>query len=522
MEYPMFFNPMMFPPPFSHPSNTVNNFPKKLSVFDRPIRSNPAGWRPLPTDAFLSKLSPPPASAVNVVFSLSVFTALLEQLYSDTKYDILGYLGGRFFKIPNQNPNEQSTALATTTTTSEQEKPVETVICFVTHFAASERIVTDLINDEVKEVDDAFRLALEKFHGFGVDCVGWYKSNNSINPPLPTHRTLSKSALLQRLYPNAISVLLTVSSSNHPNRLFPNIQPNFSSSPSDIIGPYHTITVYQAFIEERADRKSRPEIYPAVHGGDVTALSRDLLFHNKLRGQKLDWRVLEEGYMNPEIYLETISTLGATLNESHEALNIALVDTATPTPLPAQRMFLESEYDAFLMRFWKTRIMDCSRSIDQDYRVLMSRKLWLKVRMQKKVEELRKAWVDAKIENGENIDDFEDGEFEKVLEKLMKEKMPPDTNFETPEPFVDILTPLFTRGSVNRSSTIKPFMFPRPIPENIQILSRQRQPFEEDNRDDDEQNGKHHEDGNKKKRAAELVVRVESESDVEVASDGDV
>ncbi|KAJ1554938.1 hypothetical protein HK096_011470, partial [Nowakowskiella sp. JEL0078] len=234
--------------------------------YERPVRHNPAGWRSLAdsldgfADGCIGKLADvgyhSNTANIKVVFEQSVFVALLDQIYSDMRYEVLGYLGGRFIEIPSDSPS-------TTIFEKTLEKPLNNLVCLVSHFASSERIIGELINDDLKEVDNAFRLAKDKFHGFGVSFVGWYKSNNALKPLLPTRRDLCKTALMQRLHPNSVGVIFSVASSNHPNRLFPSLPTPITP---EIAGPFHSLVVYQAYIEERADRKSRAEVYPTVSG----------------------------------------------------------------------------------------------------------------------------------------------------------------------------------------------------------------------------------------------------------------
>lgn len=70
---------------------------------------------------------------------------------------------------------------------------------------------------------------------------------------------------------------------------------------------------------------------------------------------KLDIKIREQCFASPALLKETQSVLIATLQESSSAYKCFAMDCEKRV---GQKLFLDAEYDAFLMRFWRNSVLN--------------------------------------------------------------------------------------------------------------------------------------------------------------------
>ncbi|RIA93284.1 hypothetical protein C1645_20534 [Glomus cerebriforme] len=134
-------------------------------------RSNPRQTK----NATISKVDDPVGN-FRLSIDESVISALFDCAYADVKHEVLGYLGG----------------------TCDVDRSDNTIVCRVGQFVASERIVTSLLTDEVREIPNSRDNAIKIFAENNLELVGWYRSNFQSNSnSIPTQSDIIKHTAIQ-------------------------------------------------------------------------------------------------------------------------------------------------------------------------------------------------------------------------------------------------------------------------------------------------------------------------------------
>ncbi|TPX56128.1 hypothetical protein SpCBS45565_g08451 [Spizellomyces sp. 'palustris'] len=368
---------------------TLNRLPLPLDPV--PPISRPADWPPewVPLSGIseasrrvpVSLLEQPVAgqdAQLVVVLDKSVYTALLNQAYSDTRYDVTGFLGGSWIPMKVQRPRGKG----------HQWK----VVCHVSSFFAAERQVLELLQGRVVEDPVSIKQAVAKFHESDLECVGWYRSNDPSRPLQPTCQDITKQAFLQTLIPEGIGLLVSVASSNNPNRLLPNIIRAAVGEP--LKAPIHAIAAYRAGLQTSEGILKTDEIYPPYPEDNPVPFYRDLVYHSDLTGMRIPVGIREQGYMNGNVLREIHRSLQMALNESRQ---VYLGQASACGVDSARRMFLDSDYDGFLMDFWRHSVIGASNALDQESHVVIARTLWLQQKIATRMKQL-KVWYDEAVQ----------------------------------------------------------------------------------------------------------------------------
>ncbi|KAJ3284405.1 hypothetical protein HK104_009968 [Borealophlyctis nickersoniae] len=318
---------------------------------------------------------------VYMVLDQSVLTALLDQTYSDTRFEVVGYLGGRWIEFSGDNANAGSADGEDEGAASSAASVV--TVCHVSHFVASTRSVEELMKDNVEETEDSLATALALFKEWGYAV----RSNDPMRALQPTRKDLSKQVFLQRaLGPASVGLLLSVASANNPNRFFPTNPRAPPSAP--LHGPSHAVVAFRAVLEEGEKAVELDSTFASTPNWAPDAF----FYHTNLKAVRILVGVHDQPYMAPVLMRETIRTLKSSLEESRA---IYLAQAADCTDRPARRMFLDADHDAFLMGFWKNSVVTATNAVDQDFRTLSGKRFWLYEEINKRIAELKGWWDES-------------------------------------------------------------------------------------------------------------------------------
>ncbi|KAJ3031671.1 hypothetical protein HDV00_008217, partial [Rhizophlyctis rosea] len=295
---------------------------------------------------------------IRAIIDQSIITALLEQTYSDTRYGILGYLGGAFHTVDAASSSSSATP---------SQSSAKLIICHVSHIIPSERSLEQLLIGNVEEKDGAFKEALKEFEKLGVQCVGWYRSDDGMKGFQPTRKDLSKQTFLQRtIHPSCIGILTTLASSNNPNRRYPDAPRAPPLVP--LQAPSHALLTFRATYDDadiphETSISSTSTTVDPLYAPTPEWHPTSLYYHNSLKPLRVLSAQHSQPYTSPHSIRQTLKTLKQTLDESVALYRLAAAECSGN---PIRRMFLDSEFDAFLMGFWKMSVLGVEKGLRGD------------------------------------------------------------------------------------------------------------------------------------------------------------
>lgn len=396
-------------------TSQLNTLAPKLPSIPKPVR--PANWghewvhlSDLPkefsqgivattTSSYLAANHNDPIAQLIVILDQSVYQALIDQAYSSSSSDTTGYLGGSWTPIqlpPMRGFSEGSWKL----------------VCHVTHFFAGKRNLEDLLSGNVVEDDQSIESAVARFKELDVECIGWYRTSDPLNPLQPTRADASKQALLQSIIPDGVGVLVSVGSSNNPNRFFPNIP--LVSPAEPLQAPSHSLMAFRSFITKPDNVIQIEKAYAPLPSGDPRPYIKDLVYNKDLRAFTVPMGVRTEKYCNPIVLDETFRSIELGLEEARQIFLLQSINKGK-----AEKYFLNCDFDQYLTSFWKRSIGGAQTSLSQELRKLEAQKRWVMKDIQKLTRDLKDVWdsVIAETPEAGKVADFED-----VVQDLMEKK----------------------------------------------------------------------------------------------------
>ncbi|CAG8584681.1 4854_t:CDS:10 [Ambispora gerdemannii] len=224
--------------------------------------------------------------------------------------------------------------LGGTCTMDTSEKDI--ITCHVTNFYSSRRSLPSLLTDNIRETDTARTHALELFASLGCNLIGWYRSHFSSNIKYtPTDADIAKQQELQTQSPAAAAQVNTKSQTNA--------------------------------------KTTKGKIK------EVTNTNYNKLMYN----------IQKRLYICPKVLQQLASAVMVILQETKEAYAEQALDCENRK---GQRIFVDSEYESFLMKFLKKSILQFDKSIDQDFRTLAIAKHHTKILIANRINEILAAW----------------------------------------------------------------------------------------------------------------------------------
>ncbi|KAI8911915.1 hypothetical protein DFJ77DRAFT_468180, partial [Powellomyces hirtus] len=379
-------------PTHLHSSHTLLPPPADLThACSRPPEWPPA-WVPVASLSDSAKRTPVPLHEHNVdsqdanllvVVDKSVLTALLGQAYSDSRYSVLGFLGGSWKSVVVERDGKK------------QSK----IVCHVSRFYAAERQVVELMQSNTVEDPTSIIHAVGKFHDQDLECVGWYRSNEPSRPLQPTCEDIAKQAFLQSLIPDGVGVLISLASSNNPNRLQPLVARSSVGSP--LAAPFHGLMAFRACTQTSDGILETDKIYPPYPDENPLPFYRDLVYHSDLAGIRIPIGLRDEPYKSSDIMRELLRSLQLSLDESRQ---VYVAQASTWGKDSARRMFLEADYDSFLMKFWRRSVVGAFNSLDQELQTVNTKTAWVEGAIAERLNGLKGAHDDAtRREDAKNV-----------------------------------------------------------------------------------------------------------------------
>ncbi|RUS27635.1 hypothetical protein BC938DRAFT_482964 [Jimgerdemannia flammicorona] len=314
---------------------------------------------------------PPPPSTPRVVIDQSIVTALIDHAYSDSRSTVLGYLGG---KMMNDDALEREDAFV-----------------HISQFLASERSVPSMLTDMVTEMDGSLEHALDVFREAGLNCL------------TPSRADTLKQLRLQSKTPYCVGIVVSAS---------------ITPRPSILSNDYSYNELSQQIAAFRAVEASTAIESP----GDVTEMRDNTKRVRMFRATRVVFGVNQQLYTEPHVLRQMALTLTTTLNETRQAYAAQLMDC---NDRPSRRMFVDSEYENFLMHFWRENVVQMKKSVDQDFLSLAVSKHDVKRLVSDRMDSIIGAWRKqilkkaAKQDNGKTVN-IKEEDMRRRLEELVK------------------------------------------------------------------------------------------------------
>ncbi|KAJ3175188.1 hypothetical protein HDU87_006423 [Geranomyces variabilis] len=355
--------------------------------FSRPPEWSPA-WVPVASLSETAKKSPVPLheqaagdahdANLMIVLDKSVLTAIVNQAYSDTRYSAVGFLGGSWKGVTVERDGQK----------------LEKTVCHVSQFYVVERLVVDLMQGNVVEDPSSIVHAVGKFHEKDLECVGWYRSNDPSRPLQPTSEDIAKQAFVQTLVPDGVGVLVSVASTNNPSRLQPFIPRSTAGIP--LVAPMHALMAFRACTQSSDGTLETSKVYPPYPDENPLPFFRELVFHSDLLALRIPIGLRDEPYMGSDALRGLHRALQLTLTESRQ---VYLAQASVCGTDSARRMFLESDYDIFLMNFWRRSVVGAFNALDQELQTISTKTAWKEAAIAEKLSELRSVYEDSVAKN---------------------------------------------------------------------------------------------------------------------------
>ncbi|KAJ3212728.1 hypothetical protein HDU67_003645 [Dinochytrium kinnereticum] len=334
-----------------------------------------------------------------MVMDQSVATGLLEHMFSDAStFEVVGYIGGSIRRVPDLSlPPMQYTYFAPgTSSASLAYVPGEVIVTYVTHFFPCERTMEGMLSGELKETQTSYQNCLAHFKKVGVECVGWYRSNNPMKQPIPSKSDVMKQSQMQRLHPCSLGIIMSLTSSNRPSRFFPEVaEPAFGSP---LVAPIHSLTAFRAYSEmittetgEMASGSAAEEILVAVY---------------------------EQALPDPALLESSVKSLSISLKESIEAYELLVGDASQNSPLSHNKQLLDSEFGGFMNSFWRYGVIDTVQNVDHSFNKLARAKALVSSWIDSKMASLREAFQTAATSLGVEGESQRFQSFEEIVSEL--------------------------------------------------------------------------------------------------------
>nr|CAG8468957.1 14911_t:CDS:10 [Entrophospora candida] len=317
----------------------------------------------------------------------SVFSALLECAYSDPKHQVIGYLGGKC-SIGKS----------------------DMIICHVSQFVALERCIPSLLTDTVKEINLAYEETIKKFKDMGLILVGWYRSNISSNSnSIITQADIIKQQKLQTQHPNSAGIIISISTTGFPS-LGPKGQISdgitntfciFRTSENTILNDFDAINTPSQGTKSKNGKISKGK------GKELPKVNRVTFSVNK------------QLYTCPSVMQQLCCALMTILHESKQVYNEQILDCENRI---GQKVFVDSQYESFLLNFLRKSVVQFDRSVDQDFRSLSIAKHHAKMLISKHLNETLGILQQNKIKD-ENQLNLWRRKLEKLIENMAMQRL---------------------------------------------------------------------------------------------------
>ncbi|CAG8543098.1 14762_t:CDS:10 [Dentiscutata erythropus] len=327
-----------------------------------------------------------PVGNFRVSIDESILLALLECSYADSKHEVLGYLGG----------------------TCDVDRLDNTIVCHVSQFVASERVVTSLLTDTVQEVDQAREDAINTFKKMGLKFIGWYRSNlDSNSNTIPTQYDIIKQQSIQSQYPDSAGVIVSMSTISCPPI---NIRGLVSERSINALCVFRTV-------ETNPNNNDSFSLSQAVKSKNSRILKGKEKEDSK--ANKVIFTVNRQMYMCSNVMQQLNHALMTVLREIKQTYSGQVLDCDNRI---GQRIFVDSQHESFLMNFLKKSVLQFDRSIDQDFRSLAVAKHHVKTLIMKRVNDALATCQGHNVNNGNDVH-LRRRKLEKLIEKLVTQRM---------------------------------------------------------------------------------------------------
>ncbi|KAJ3094961.1 hypothetical protein HDU97_007416 [Phlyctochytrium planicorne] len=313
--------------------------------------------------------------SARLVIEQSVVSGMLGHLFGDTStFEVFGYMGGSIRRAADMclPPVPYSYYANGSTTPTTALLPGEVIVTYVSHFIPCKRSLDGIISGELSEDPDSYKDCLAKFAELGVECVGWYRSNNPMKQPIPGNYDVFKQSKMQAIHPYSLGIILSLTSSNRPSRFFPEVaEAAFGSA---LVAPVHSLKAFRAQSEK-----------VNTDSGDVISTSA---------AEEVLVAVHEQPFMVPASIFSSTSHLSATLRESIDAYNFLLSDSASPLQSHS-KLLLDDDFESFLTDFWKRGVLDTASALARNHSNIARAKSIVGAWMNRKLSCLKTAYESA-------------------------------------------------------------------------------------------------------------------------------
>ncbi|KAF0427181.1 hypothetical protein F8M41_006091 [Gigaspora margarita] len=327
-----------------------------------------------------------PVGNFRVSIDESILLALLECSYADSKHEVLGYLGG----------------------TCDVDRLDNTIVCHVSQFVASERVVTSLLTDTVQEVDQAREDAINTFKKMGLKFIGWYRSNlDSNSNTIPTQYDIIKQQTIQSQYPDSAGIIVSMSTISCPPI---SIRGLISERSINALCVFRTV-------ETNPNNNDGFSLSQAVKSKNSRILKGKEKEDSK--ANKVIFTVNRQMYMCSNVMQQLNHALMTVLREIKQTYSGQVLDCDNRI---GQRIFVDSQHESFLMNFLKKSVLQFDRSVDQDFRSLAVAKHHVKTLIMKRVNDALATCQGHGVNNGNDVH-LRRKKLEKLIEKLVTQRM---------------------------------------------------------------------------------------------------
>ncbi|RKP23380.1 hypothetical protein SYNPS1DRAFT_30880, partial [Syncephalis pseudoplumigaleata] len=293
---------------------------------------------------------------VRVVLLQSLVAALLKHVCSDAMLPVFGYLGGHASQrvVEGMDMHEQQ----------QQQHRHDYLQCQASDFVASERAVDTLLNEMPAETMGSLERATLLFRDRGLDCIGWYRSVPDAQDFQPTLADVQRQRHMQRQYPWAVGALLAP----------PPPAEHAASAMADVAPLVHLFRVVPSFLADQYDSAGNIIVAPLPPAMDIASVV-----------VRVPFAFASRAVPDPVLFRRQQHMLMNTLAESRKAHALQQADNEHRRAACA---IADAEYDAFLTDFWKSNVVELSRSIEHDFRTLAIHKVHLKRQVADRVRAL--------------------------------------------------------------------------------------------------------------------------------------
>nr|CAG8536974.1 1238_t:CDS:2 [Entrophospora candida] len=208
----------------------------------------------------------------------------------------------------------------------------------------------------------------------GLVLVGWYRSNiSSISNSVITQTDITKQQAMQIPHPNAAGIIISISTTGFPS-LGPKGQISdgmtntfyvFRTTENTVISNFETINT-----SSQGTKPKNGKIWKGK-GKELPKVNRVTFSVNK------------QLYTCPSVMQQLCCALMTILRESKQVYNGQVLDCENRI---GQKVFVDSQYESFLMNFLRKSVVQIDRSVDQDFRSLSFAKYHAKMLIKKEMK----------------------------------------------------------------------------------------------------------------------------------------